>query len=141
MSRSLWRNHGHIHVSRWIDQTVVNIKSVSKHQHIAGFQIRCDVLRIHCSLCLIVGKNHNDICPFSGFCGGENLQTLSLCLCFGLRTFIQTDNNVASGFLQVQCMGMALTSVTDNGDLLSVQYAQITIGFIINLVVFVTAHL
>ena len=116
-------------------------EAVSKHQHIAGFQIRCNVLCIHCSLCLIVGKNHNDIRPFSGFCGGENLQTLSLCLCFGFGTFIQTDNDVASGFLQVQCMGVTLASVTDNGDLLSVQYAQITIGFIINLVVFVTAHL
>ena len=50
-----------------------------------------------------------------------------LSLSLGLGTLVKADNNIAAGFLQVQCMCVTLRSVTDDADLLSLKIREITI--------------
>ena len=104
-----------------------------EHQHIAGLEVGLDVLLVHCSLLLIVDQDHDDIRKLSSLSSIVNRQALCLCLSLGLGTFIQTYDNIASGFLEVERMCMALAAVTDDGNSLSLENRQVAIFLVIDL--------
>ena len=129
---ALGRDHGNVHVCRGLDKTEVDVKAVSKHQHIAGGQIGSNILFIHLGLQFVVDQNHNNISLLGSLSRGINLKALSLSLGPGFAALIQTDDNVAAGILQVFGMSMALRTVTDNGNLFVLQQRQLTIFLIVN---------
>ena len=106
---------------------------MSEHQHVALFQVRLDVLLVHISLLLIVDQDHDDVSHLSSLSGVVYLEALCLSLSLGLAAFVQTDNNVAAGISQVQCVCMTLAAVADDSDGLAIQKRQVTIGFVENL--------
>ena len=79
MSRSFWCNHRYINVSRWNNLVKVNIETMSKHKHIACFQVWLNGLFVHFCLQLIIDKNHDDISFFSSF--GCRIYFKSLLFC------------------------------------------------------------
>ena len=77
----------------------MNVEAVSKHQHVALFQVRLDIFLVHISLQLIVDQDHDDICFFCSLCCGIYFKALCLSLCPGLAALVQTDDDVTSGLL------------------------------------------
>ncbi len=140
MSRSLRRNHGHIHVCGGNNLSEMNIEAMGEHQHISLFQVRFDVLLVHGSLQFIVDQDHNDICLLCSFCRRIYFKALCFCFCPGSGAFIQTDNDVASGLLCVQCVCMSLAAVTDHCDCLAFQQGKVTIFLVKNLCHFLFLH-
>ena len=119
MSGSLGSDHGNINVLGRYDTSEVNIETMSEHQHIALFQVGLDVILVQICLLLIVDQNHDDVGTLCSFCSGKYFKSLCLSLCPGLGALVQTDDNMASGILQVQCVCMALAAVADNCDSLT----------------------
>ena len=62
MSRSLRSDHGNINVLRRYDTSEMNIEAMSKHQHVAFFQVRLDIFFVQSSLLLIIDQDHDDVC-------------------------------------------------------------------------------
>src|SRR5699024_1118733 len=124
--------HGNVHVLGRSDASEMNVESVSEHQHVALFQIRLDILLIHISLQLIVDQNHDDIRSLCGLCSCVNLKSLFLSLRPGFASLIQTNDNMASGILGVQCVCVSLAAVSDNSDGLAIQQRQVTVILIKN---------
>ena len=119
MSGSLGSDHGNINILGRYDTSEVNIETMSEHQHIALFQIGLDVILVQICLLLIVDQDHDDVSTLCSFCSGKYFKSLCLSLCPGLGALVQTDDNMTSGILQVQCVCMTLAAVADNSDSLT----------------------
>ena len=132
MARALGRDHDHIDILRRLDQTEGDVEAVGKRQCLAGCQVRLDFRFIDCFLLFIGNQHHDDICHFCGIRNTHDFQTLFTGLVGGLRSFIQTDNHVHTGVLQVQGMGMPLGAIANDGDFLSVQLVQVTVLLVID---------
>ena len=133
VTRSLRSDHGNVNVCRRNDLTEVDRKAVSEHQHIARFQIRCNVLLVHCCLLFIIDQNHDDVSLLCSFCCGEYFEALCLSLCPGLAALVQTDDYsglIAQRFLGIQCVCVTLTAVADNSDSLAIQQRQVAVFLI-----------
>ncbi|CCX65669.1 putative uncharacterized protein [Firmicutes bacterium CAG:791] len=132
MSGSLGSDHRNVYILRRNDQLVVDVEAMCKHQHIAGLQIRSNILLVHIGLKLIIDQNHDDIGLLYCLCSRKNRKALCLCLCLGLGALIQTNHDITSGILQIQCMCMALRTVADNADLLTLEKRLIAIFLVKN---------
>ena len=94
----------------------MNIEAMGKHQHIAFLEVRGDILLIHRSLELIIDQDHDDIRFLRRFRCSINLKSLALRPLPGLAAFIEADNDMETGILQVQRMSVSLGTVTDDRD-------------------------
>ena len=121
MSRSLRSDHGNVNEFRRFDASEVDVETMSEHQHIALFQVRLDIFFVQLSLFLIVDQDHDDISQLCSLCCCVNFEALCFSFSPGSGSFVKTDNNVASGIFQVQCMCMTLAAVSDDGDRLAIQ--------------------
>ena len=104
-----------------------------KHQHVALFQIRLDILFIHSGLFLIIDQNHDDISLLRCLRSGINLESLCLGFSPGLTALVKADNNITAGILQVQCVSVSLAAVTDDGYFFSFQQRKVAVLLIKNL--------
>ena len=100
----------------------MNIETMCKHQHVAFFKVRFNVFLVHICLQFIVDQDHDDICLLCSFCCCINLEALFFRSLPRFASFIKSDDDITSGFFQVQSVCMSLASVSDNCDLLSFQY-------------------
>ena len=105
---------------------------MSKHQHIAFFQIGLNILLIQCRLLFIIDQDHDDISLFCSLCRSEYFEALLFGSFPGPGSLIQTDDNIAAGLFQIKRMGVSLTSVTDDRNGLSLQIREITVFLIKN---------
>ena len=133
MSRSFGSDHGNIHIGRRYDTSEMDVETMCKHQHIALFQIRRNVLFIKLCLFFIVDQNHNDIGLLCSFCSCKHFKALLLCPAPWLGALIKPDDHMAPWFLQIQRMCMSLTAVSDNCNGLAFQQWKITVLLIINI--------
>ena len=111
----------------------MNVESMSKHQHISLFQVWLNVFLIHIRLQLVIDENHNNICFFCSFSCCIHFKSLSLCLCPGLASLIQSNDHMTARLLCIQRMGMSLASVANHCYRLAIQQRQIAVLLIINL--------
>ena len=74
------------------------VKTMRKHQHIAFFQIRLNILLIKRSLFLIIDQNHDNICLLCSFCCGKYFKSLFFCSFPRTASFIKSDDHITSGF-------------------------------------------
>ena len=107
-----------------------------EHQHVALFQIRADAFLVQLSLLLIVDEDHDDVSLLGSLGSGINLEASLFSLSPGTGAFVKADDDIAAGFLQVQCMCMTLGAVADDGNGLAIQQCNITIFLIVNSCVF-----
>ena len=119
MSGTFGSDHGNINVLGRYDTSEMNIETMGEHQHIALFQVGLDVILVQISLLLIIDQDHDDVSTLCSFCSGKYFKSLCLSLCPGLGALVQTDDNMTSGILQVQCVCMTLAAVADNCDSLT----------------------
>ncbi len=133
VARSLRSNHGDVNIGRRHDASEMNVEAVSEHQHVALFQVRLDIFFVQLSLLFIIDQDHDNVSLLCSFRRGKDFKTLLLCSLPGSGTFIETDDDVASRFFQVQRVGVSLAAVTDDCDCLAFQKGKVAIFLIINL--------
>ena len=133
MSRSLRRDHSNVHVCRRNDLVKVNVKPMSKHQHITCLKVWLNGFLIQCSLLLIIDEDHDHICLLCSFCCCIYFESLLFSFFPGTGSLIQTNDDMASWFLCIQRMCMSLASISDHGYGLAIQCSQVTVILIINL--------
>ena len=121
MSRSFRSDHSNVNEFRRFNTSEVDVETMSEHQHISLFQIGLDVLFVQLSLFLIVDQDHDDVSQLCSLCCCVNFEALCLSLGPGSGAFVKTDDNVASGLFQVQCVCVTLAAVSDDGDRLAIQ--------------------
>ena len=96
----------------------------------ARLDVRLDVVGPDGALVLIRSQDHDDVGLSGGFRNGLDFQALLLGLLDGLGGRTQADDHVDTGVTQVQRMGVALGTVTDNGHLLAIEHGQIGVLFV-----------
>ncbi len=133
MARCLGSDHDDVQVSARHDLVVVDSKTVSKRQSSALLQVRLDLSFVQLGLELVRGQDHDHVgCCYSGRYIAD-FQAMSLSLGDGAGTRTQADGYINTGIFQVAGVGVPLRTVTDDGNLLALDDAQITIFIVIDL--------
>ena len=108
----------------------MDVEAVGKGQSGARLQIRLDLRLVDGGLILVRQQDHHHIRFGGGVGHGLDLQALLLGVFHGLGGRTQADDHVDTGVTQVQRMGVALGTVTDNGHLLAIEHGQIGVLFV-----------
>ena len=127
MAGSLRRDHADIHARRTLDGPEANVEAVGEHQRLARLQVGLNVAVIDLRLFRVVNQNHDRIGPGGGVAHGEDLQASGFGPFFRAAALVQTNANVHSAVAQVQRMGMALRTVSDDGDLRGLYQRKISV--------------
>ena len=105
---------------------------MGKAEGVASLQVGLHELLVDSGLRLVGGEDHDDV----GFLGGGghvgHLETGLASLVGRRGAFTQADAHVAAGVHEVECMGVALGAIADDGDLLALDDAGIAILLVIN---------
>gem|GEM_PF-6383272 len=102
--------------------------------------VRLNIVGPDGALILIRSQNHDDVGFSGGFRNGLDFQTLLLGVLDRLGGRAQADDDVDAGIAQVQRMGVALGTVTDDGNLLAFEDREIAVVLIPNLCSHCTWH-
>ena len=130
--RPLGSGHEDIDVSGGNDLGVVDVEPVGEHQVGPLFQFRSDFRPVDDALQLIGKENHDDIgLAGSGPCV-EDLESGFFGLGGILAPHELANDDVQTALLQVVGVGVTLAAITDDGDLLLLEQAQVAIFVIIN---------
>ena len=132
MSRCLRGDHGDVHISRGNNASEMDIEAMREHEHVAFLQVRLDVLAVQLRLLLVIDQDHDDIRFLRGLSCRIDLEALLHGPLPAPGSLIETDDDMASGLLQVQRMCVSLASIADDRDGLSLQEGQITVFLIID---------
>ena len=106
----------------------------------ARLDVRFDIVGPDGALVLIGSQNHDDVGLGGGFRNGLDFQTLLLGVLDRLGGRAQADDDVDAGIAQVQRMGVALGTVTDDGNLLAFEDREIAVVLIPDLCSHCTWH-
>ena len=132
MSGPLRCHHKNIHRTWGHYLSKMNIKPMAKSNSVTLFQMRCNFIVIHRALFVVGNKDHYDICNFCCLRYGHNFQPIFLGP-FPESTFLaQSHHNLKSAVMQVSCMRVSLTTVTNNGNRFAFQHLDIRVAVIIN---------
>jgi ketol-acid reductoisomerase len=107
------------------DLTEMDVEPVRAEQHVAGFEVRLDVLGVDVAL-NFVGQEDVDQVPLVGGLGGrDGCETVlhGLIVIGGAGTL--ADDDVAAGITQVLRVGMSLAAVADDRDRLAFEQTQV----------------
>ena len=102
--------------------------------------VRLNIVGPDGALILIRSQNHDDVGFSGGFRNGLDFEALLLGMLDGLGGRAQADDDVDAGITQVQRMGVALGTVTDDGNLLAFEDREISIVLIPDLCSHCTWH-
>lgn len=96
-------------------------------------QVLFERVLVERALAFIRRQNHHDIGPGGCVGGVHDLEASAFCLGNSRRLRTQTDDHIGhAAVLQVVGMGMALAAITDNGNFLALDQAQITVTIVID---------
>ena len=130
---ALGGRHEHVHIRGGLDLLEADVEAVGEGDGLAGGEVGGDVLLVHIRLGLVVDEDHDDIRQLGGLGHGIDLEAVLLGHGPALAALAQADDDVAAGIPQVQGVGVALGAVAHDGDLLTVQLAQVAVLLIIHL--------
>jgi hypothetical protein len=132
VTRCFGSDHDDVDVGARLYLPVVNVEAVSKRQGCAGLEVGFDLGTIDFGDVFIGQKNHNQVGGLNRVGNFSNFQAGV----FGFRprgtAFAQTDNDVHPGLVQVECVGVALRTITNNGDLFALNQREVTIFVVKN---------
>ena len=86
---------------------------------VTGMQVRGYLLLVGLGLDLVGDEHHDEVGLFSGFLDRHDLQASLFGSLGALGARTQADADIAARVLEVQCVGMALGAITDDGNLLA----------------------
>ena len=103
---------------------------MSEGQSSARLQVRLDFFLVDLGLVLIRQQDHHHVSLGDGVTDGLDFQTLLLGVLHGLGGRAQADDDVHTGFTQVQRVGVTLGTVTEDGHLLALEHGEIGVLFV-----------
>ena len=101
-------------------------------ERVAGLEMRFDVLLVDLGLGLIGREDHDEVGFLSCGVHVAHLEARLLGLGPAARALAQAHAHVAARIEQVECMGVALASVPDDGDLHVLDHLGLAVRLIVN---------
>ena len=98
----------------------------------ALLDVRLDFLLVQLALELVRGQDHDQVGSSDGRGNVGHFQAMGFCLGNGGRTFTQTDGDIYTGVLQVARLSVALGTVTDDGDFLTLDDGKVAVFIVEN---------
>src|SRR6478672_526898 len=133
MAGSLGCDHQNVEIRARLDQVEMNIEPVREHQRCTVFHILCKVIAINVALQLVGRKHHHDVGPFGRFRDLHNLEFFGLGFFHSGRGLAQGNCDLLhAAVAQIERVGMALTSVSDDCDLLALDQVQVGVAIVVN---------
>ena len=123
-----------------LDVAVVDVEAVGEGDSGSRLDVRLNIVGPDGALILIRSQNHDDVGLGGGFRNGLDFQTLLLGVLDRLGGRAQADDDVDAGIAQVQRVGVALGTVTDDGNLLAFEDREIAVVLIPDLCSHCTWH-
>ena len=101
-----------------LDGAEADVEAVREHERFAGLEVGRDGFVVEFLLLGVGNEDHDDVGPGGGV--GRRLHGEAVFFRFDARGagFRQADANVAARVTQIERVGVALRTVTENGDLL-----------------------
>src|SRR5689334_2287811 len=127
MTGRFWRDHRDVNIGGRIDCAVTNVEAVGEHEHLAGGEMRLDVLFVERRLLCIRCQNHDNIGPCSSFGWSGDGKSVSLGAGAGGALRRQSDADTHAVVAQILRVSMPLRAVTDNRDLLALDQRKVCI--------------
>ena len=125
-------NHDDVDVLGGLDAAEVDVEAVGESQRLSGGQVRLNALLVQGGLLLVVDENHDDVGGLGRLGGGHDGHALSFGLGPALGAVVQAHDDVDAALLQVQCVGVTLRAVADDGHGLTGQLLKVTVLLIEN---------
>ncbi len=126
VARRLGRNHHHVEVGARHDLSEVDVESVRKGQCRAFLEAGLDLLVDGADI-LIRQQDHDEIGVLHGVGRLLHIEAGLLGLVPGSTALAQADRHLDAGILEVERMGMALRTVTENRDFLALDQTQVCV--------------
>ncbi|MNZ78143.1 hypothetical protein D3C78_967070 [compost metagenome] len=98
----------------------------------AFLQVRLDLVLVQAALEFVRGQDHHQVGGGDGSRHVSHFQTVGFGLGNRRGARAQTDGNVDAGVFQVAGMGMALGTVTDDGNFLALDDGKVTVFIVEN---------
>ena len=114
MAGRLRRDHRHVDVGPHRDGAEADVESVGEHHHVAGRQVRLDLVAIDLALRGVGDEDHHDVGPFRHLADVADRQARRLRLGARAARRRQADADADAAVLQVQRMRVPLRSVSDD---------------------------
>ena len=133
MSRSLGRDHRHIHALGRLDCVVVDVEAMGEHQRLARKHVLLDGLPVHFGLQVVGNQHHYDVRLLRDLGNHADLQTVRFSLGDAAAALVQADHHVQPVVVQVERVSMALAAVTDYAEGLAVHQRHIGVRFVVHL--------
>jgi hypothetical protein len=125
VARALGRDECHGDVRRRLDLAVVHGEAVAEEQHVALGDALGDRALVDLAVQLVGRQDHDEIALRGGLRHAGDLQARALRLLNRRGALAQAYDDVHTGVLEVQRVGMALGAVADDGHGLALQETEI----------------
>ncbi len=109
----------------------VDVEAVCEHERLARQHVGRDLFVIQVGLNVIGDQDHDDVGGLGGFGDGHDFEAGGFGLGPRFAAGIEPDHDVHAGIAKVQRMGVALASISDNGDDAPIQVVQIPVFFVV----------
>ncbi len=124
---ALGRHQRDVHLGGRRDLAVVHREAVTEEQEVARRDAVGDLLAPDVAVLLVGQQDHHHVAARSGVGDVEDLEAGRLRLRDRRRSRAQSDDHLHPGLLEVQCVGVALGAVAEDGDGLAVELGEIRV--------------
>ena len=128
----LRRDHRDVDALGRRDRPEVDVEPVREHQHVAGFEVRPDVVGVRLGLRRVGQDHHDDVGLAHGVGRVEHAQARVLGDLARLRAGTQTDADVVSGVPQVQRVRVSLAAEPEDRDLLPLRARPVGVLLVVD---------
>ena len=118
-------DQGDVDVGRRLDGLEADVEPVGEHQHLAGAQVRRDLLGVYPGLRGVGGQDHDDVGPGRRVAARNDGQALGLGLRLRPAAGVQRHPHLDPAVLQVQRMRVALRAVAEDRDLPALDVGEV----------------
>ena len=125
MARALRGDEDHVHVLRGDDGLEMDREAVAEEQRLARGQVGSDVLLVGSRLLGVRQRDHDDFGALDCLGTGEHFEALFPGYFDRLRSLVETDDDVASGLLEVERVGVALGAEAEHSEGFAFEDAQV----------------
>ena len=129
VARRFRRDHPHVDTLGRHDLLEVDVEAVRPDQRLAGRDFRANVVLEDAPLLFIGDEQHDHVGLTRGIGHFGYLQARLLGRIPGLRALVEADHDVEAGVVRVPGVRVALAAVTDDGNLLALEWADRRVGF------------
>jgi hypothetical protein len=122
---ALGGDEDHVDVGRDLDEAEMDGQTVRENEGLALGKVGGDVVGINVGLLHVGETDEDDVGLLHGLAGRDDGESVFLGDGLGLRAFVEADDDLDAGVLQVEGVRVALGAVAEHGDGLVFEEAEI----------------